>query len=242
LSGLFEALNRGDLDALEELVAEDCVDHDPIPGQPPGLSGVRLKIALYRAAMPDATSSLDAFTAEPGGVLVTWTTRWTARGAPPPPPLGGGQEAARPRAHRFTARFGIEGGKVLESAVLNHSPVPVEERLDADAGAGGPVSCAAQPPRAGLRGTVHGMTSSDGDDGPIEGRAAGDIEVRDIDEGVLADLESKFADVRCPVHGGPPAFDVAPDGSVVEHMCCETLLSIVRELQIAAGERPAPPQ
>lgn len=76
----------------------------------------------------------------------------------------------------------------------------------------------------------------------MEGRAASDIEVRDIDEGVLTDLESTFADVRCPVHGSPPAFDVAPDGSVVEHMCCETLLSIVRELQIKAGERQAPPQ
>lgn len=76
----------------------------------------------------------------------------------------------------------------------------------------------------------------------MEGRAAGDIEVRDVDESVLTDLESKFADVRCPVHGSPPAFDVASDGSVVEHICCETLLSIVRELQIEAGERPAPPQ
>ena len=56
-------------------------------------------------------------------------------------------------------------------------------------------------------------------------------EVTEIDDGVLKDLESKFSRVACPVHGVPPTFDVAPDGSVIERMCCETLLAIVRELQ-----------
>ncbi|AUX48750.1 hypothetical protein SOCE26_102910 [Sorangium cellulosum] len=65
-------------------------------------------------------------------------------------------------------------------------------------------------------------------------------EVREIDEGVLKDLESKYTDVACPLHGGPPAFELAPDGSVVERFCCPALLAIVRELQVAAGERPAP--
>ena len=68
------------------------------------------------------------------------------------------------------------------------------------------------------------------------------IKVRDIDDSVLMDLESKVTDVACPVHGGPPVFDLAPDGGVVERFCCETLLTMVRELQVAAGERPAPPE
>lgn len=68
----------------------------------------------------------------------------------------------------------------------------------------------------------------------------GDGEVREVDESVLKDLESKYADVACPMHGVPPAFELAPDGSVVERFCCEALLAIVRELQVAAGERPAP--
>ncbi|WP_433933576.1 hypothetical protein AB3662_04360 [Sorangium cellulosum] len=74
-----------------------------------------------------------------------------------------------------------------------------------------------------------------------EALGAGDIEVREVDESVLKDLESKYADVACPMHGGPPSFELAPDGSVVERFCCPALLSIVRELQVAAGERPAPP-
>ncbi|MGK3996963.1 hypothetical protein [Sorangium sp. So ce1024] len=72
--------------------------------------------------------------------------------------------------------------------------------------------------------------------------ASGDIEVREVDESVLKDLESKYADVACPIHGGPPSFELAPDGSVVERFCCQALLSIVRELQVAAGERAAPPR
>ncbi|WP_437279798.1 hypothetical protein WME90_04360 [Sorangium sp. So ce375] len=77
-----------------------------------------------------------------------------------------------------------------------------------------------------------------------EGAAAnGEVrEVREVDESVLKDLESRYADVACPVHGDPPSFELAPDGSVVERFCCPALLSIVRELQVAAGERPPPPE
>ncbi|WP_437590942.1 hypothetical protein [Sorangium sp. So ce1000] len=70
--------------------------------------------------------------------------------------------------------------------------------------------------------------------------AAGNVEVREVDESILKDLESRYADVACPVHGEPPTFELAPDGSVVERFCCPALLSIVRELQVAAGERPPP--
>ncbi|WP_437798945.1 hypothetical protein [Sorangium sp. So ce693] len=72
--------------------------------------------------------------------------------------------------------------------------------------------------------------------------AAASGEVREVDESVLKDLESRYADVACPVHGDPPSFELAPDGSVVERFCCPALLSIVRELQVAAGERPPPPE
>jgi len=53
----------------------------------------------------------------------------------------------------------------------------------------------------------------------------------EIDDSVLRDLESKFSEVACPIHGGPPQFELATDGSVVERFCCDTLLKMVRELQ-----------
>jgi hypothetical protein len=66
------------------------------------------------------------------------------------------------------------------------------------------------------------MKSDDKGEGP---------QVTEIDDGVLRDLASKFADVACPIHNVPPRFEVDEAGGVVEHMCCETLLRIVRELQ-----------
>jgi len=56
-------------------------------------------------------------------------------------------------------------------------------------------------------------------------------QVTEVDGNVLRDLESKYSTIACPVHNTPPSFEVASDGSVVEHLCCEVLLRIFRELQ-----------
>jgi hypothetical protein len=48
---LVEIMNTGDLDGLAELYAGDYVDHDPLPGQPPGFDGVRIGVRLL--AQPD---------------------------------------------------------------------------------------------------------------------------------------------------------------------------------------------
>lgn len=62
--------------------------------------------------------------------------------------------------------------------------------------------------------------------------------VTNVDDIVLRDLESKFSNVLCPVHGTPPRFEVAADGSVVEFMCCEALREIIRELQARENADP----
>jgi hypothetical protein len=36
---IIEAVNAGDFDALDVLFAADMVDHNPVPGQVPGLAG-----------------------------------------------------------------------------------------------------------------------------------------------------------------------------------------------------------
>lgn len=61
-------------------------------------------------------------------------------------------------------------------------------------------------------------------------------DITDVDVNVLRDLESKYSTVACPVHNTPPSFEVAPDGSVVERLCCEVLLRIFRELQAKEAE------
>lgn len=60
-------------------------------------------------------------------------------------------------------------------------------------------------------------------------------EITEVDEEVLRDLQSKHANVVCPVHGVPPGFEVDGRGGVVETFCCDALLQIFREL--GAGDQ-----
>jgi steroid delta-isomerase-like uncharacterized protein len=49
-----EVVSGGNLDAIDELVADDIVDHEEgFPGQPPGKEGVRFFVTTLRDAFPD---------------------------------------------------------------------------------------------------------------------------------------------------------------------------------------------
>jgi ketosteroid isomerase-like protein len=112
ITGFFAVLRDGALGRLQELMAEDCVDHDPLPGQPAGRAGVALKVALFRAAHRDARITVEAIEPDAGGARVAWST--TARG------LGGAPgEATR----RFVSRFEIEGGKIRSSKLEESRPI-----------------------------------------------------------------------------------------------------------------------
>lgn len=72
-----ETFNEGDLDLVDELVAEDCVLHEA--GQPEpirGPEGVKAFLGTYRSAFPDAHIDIEEVVAE-GDVVVG---RWTATG------------------------------------------------------------------------------------------------------------------------------------------------------------------
>ncbi len=49
----YAAFNARNLDALDEVMATDVVDHNPIPDQPAGLAGVKLALAGFYAAFSD---------------------------------------------------------------------------------------------------------------------------------------------------------------------------------------------
>jgi len=51
--GLDRAWNQGDQDAIDELFAADVAIHNPAPGTPAGIEGIRLTINGLRAAVPD---------------------------------------------------------------------------------------------------------------------------------------------------------------------------------------------
>ena len=48
-----EVIGEGNLAIIDELVSDDFVDHNPLPGQPPGKDGVRYFVNMMRSAFPD---------------------------------------------------------------------------------------------------------------------------------------------------------------------------------------------
>ncbi len=60
----YDLINAGDIDGFGELLAEDFVEHDEMPGLEPSKDGVKRLFHMYRAAFPDLRM-------EPQDVLVS---------------------------------------------------------------------------------------------------------------------------------------------------------------------------
>lgn len=75
-----DAVNTGDLAKLDELVNEDCVDHDPAPGQGPGPQGFRDMFGELRTAFPDLKVDVEHLTAHEDDVAFAYTITGTHEG------------------------------------------------------------------------------------------------------------------------------------------------------------------
>jgi steroid delta-isomerase-like uncharacterized protein len=54
-----ETLTNGNMDAIDELVTDDVVDHeDPLPGQPEGKEGIRFFVNTMRDAFSDLKATV----------------------------------------------------------------------------------------------------------------------------------------------------------------------------------------
>ncbi len=74
------AVNSGQLAELDDLVAPECVDHDPAPGQGPGAQGFRDMFAELRTAFPDLHVEVEHLTANDTDVAFAYTVTGTHRG------------------------------------------------------------------------------------------------------------------------------------------------------------------
>jgi steroid delta-isomerase-like uncharacterized protein len=59
-----EVVNQGKIEALDEVVHADFVDHSPDPGQAPGREGLRQALIVLRRAFPDFHSTHEQIIAE----------------------------------------------------------------------------------------------------------------------------------------------------------------------------------
>src|SRR5262249_115767 len=64
------ATNTGELDKLDDLVVEDYIEHDPLPGQKPGRKGLKEAYANFNAPFPDLDFASEDILAE-GDLVVS---------------------------------------------------------------------------------------------------------------------------------------------------------------------------
>jgi len=73
-------ISTGNMSLLDEVLAADLVDHNPAPGQAPGLEGVKQVFSQFRAAFPDFQSTVEDQIAEGDKVVSRVTVRGTHKG------------------------------------------------------------------------------------------------------------------------------------------------------------------
>lgn len=66
---VYDAFNSGGVDLLDEAVATNFQDHDPLPGQAAGLAGLKQAVGLFRAAFPDGEMLVEELVAEGNKVV-----------------------------------------------------------------------------------------------------------------------------------------------------------------------------
>jgi predicted ester cyclase len=75
-----ETIDRKNLDAIDELVAENFVEHVPFPHQGPEREGLRYALDVFLSAFPDIQWILDEQVADGGKVVSRFTWTGTHRG------------------------------------------------------------------------------------------------------------------------------------------------------------------
>ena len=75
-----DVIPAGDPTAMRDLMAQDFLDHNPLPGQPAGAQGGEYVVSTMHTAHPDLRFSIDDLVAEADRVTIRWTLRGTNTG------------------------------------------------------------------------------------------------------------------------------------------------------------------
>lgn len=110
-----EAFNENRVELLEELVADDVVNHDPVsdetltPEEAKGFDGFQRHVEAAREAFPDATVIIEDMIAEHDKVCVRFTFEGTHEG-----PFGGIEPTGRRVSDTTMVLMRLEDGRIVE--------------------------------------------------------------------------------------------------------------------------------
>jgi steroid delta-isomerase-like uncharacterized protein len=108
-----EVLNQGKLETADEIVAENFVELDPLPGQRQGREGLKEIVAMLRTAFPDMHWSVDETIAAGEKVVTRFTWTGTHKGE-----FLGIPATGRPVSVKGVVIDRIVGGKMTDSRIL----------------------------------------------------------------------------------------------------------------------------
>ena len=75
-----EVWSNKHIEAIDELLADHYIDHNPSPGAPPGRASATQWVTMLLAAFPDLHITVDDQVAEGDKVVTRWTAQGTHRG------------------------------------------------------------------------------------------------------------------------------------------------------------------
>jgi predicted ester cyclase len=116
---LSEVWGQGSTTVAAELIAGNLTDHNPYPGQPPGLEGHNWAVAMVRKAFPDLRFTADVTVSDGQFVTGRWTMTGTNTGTFD---LFGLPPTGRPVTMTGQEIFRAEGGQFTE--VWHQEDVP----------------------------------------------------------------------------------------------------------------------
>jgi steroid delta-isomerase-like uncharacterized protein len=108
-----EVINQGRLDAADEIVEENFIELDPLPGQRQGREGLKEVIGMMRAAFPDIHWVSDETIAAGDKVVTRFTWTGTHRG-----PFFGIPATGRSVTVKGVVIDRLSGGRMADSRIL----------------------------------------------------------------------------------------------------------------------------
>ena len=108
-----EAQSRGNLAVVDELLADDFIDHTPFPGVPANREGVKMLFAYLRTAFPDLRVRVHEQIADEEKVVTRKSFEGTHRGD-----FMGVPPTERPVAFEVIDILTLRSGRIVEHRVI----------------------------------------------------------------------------------------------------------------------------